>query len=145
MNNLFDTSAGLIEAENILKNCFDTSTDKLHLISSINITEEDCKFLLDKLSILKTEQTPVLDYYKFKLCILVAWTFSSKYDISSASGKESFFLNLIKNVPQHHIRYYLEVLSSALDDFSIETFGLDFLSQYGLCKVMEIHSNKIVA
>jgi hypothetical protein len=139
MKHLFDHSATLSHAEDILKTYFSRESIEHNNILNVNITEEDCLFLIDKLSLTNPENSQVKHYYNYQLCILTAITYANIYEIEKEEGL-TFIESILSKIPQHHTKYFLEVIATSIDDYNIDTFGEDTLSVTGICEIISLQT-----
>lgn len=140
MDNLIQNATKVSSAEEILAKYFTHNTGKSNLIANLLISPEDCAHLL-KLLDQSIASSSAIDFYRnIPLCLLTVWTFSLKYRNTNPEFIKCLEENSVK-MPQHHYRLYMDILSNAIDDFSIENFGINHTKSYGLTKVIEAHAS----
>ncbi len=140
MKNLFKDTEDILSAEKTLKTHFNIHTDQLHNIGSLPISQEDCSFLLKEIIRLRKENTSISFFENISLSILVTLTFAYKYESSDPLLRKKF-AQLVKNLPQHHFKFYINIISNAVDDYGIDNFGLNYTSYEGLKNIITLHAN----
>ena len=140
MKNLFFDTTNVFDAEKKLKGYFNSNNDnKNNFIGTLPVNEDDCTYLLSKLHHLNDSMASLSYYEQIPLCVLVLWTFAIKYkDINPGLLKQT--MNYSHSIPQHHFKFYIEMLTNAVAEYSIETFGIDYTNTPGLAKVIEMHA-----
>ncbi|MDE6209873.1 MAG: hypothetical protein K2M73_09415 [Lachnospiraceae bacterium] len=138
MNNIFNPNTTLIEAENIIYTYFQNTFEDHQITKSIQLSEDDTRHILHMLDNINANRLE--DYEKIKLTIIVAWTYAIKYNLHNPSLKKSF-LKRLYNLPQHHIRYYIDLFGSVFEEYSIMTFGHNYYSLNGIGAIVDIHAN----
>ncbi len=139
MKNLFDNVNDILDAEKILENYFNPNINKTNMIAASHLSENDCLYLLAELTKLGKANTPISFYKEIPLCILAVWTFALRYENKNPLLKEHVF-NYSETVPQHHFRFYVEILTNAIAEFSIDTFGINYTTAAGLETVLDLHA-----
>ena len=137
MENLFNNNTTLMDAERILESFFVNTYDSHQIVKTVPMTEQDTRHLLNLFENVKDDNIDL--YEQLNLAIIIVWVYALKYHISSKNFKKSF-LNDISHLPQHHIRYYIDVLGSAFEEFGICTFGHNYYTTTGICAIVDIHS-----
>ena len=136
MENLFNSSTTLMDAERILESFFKNTYISHQIVKCVPMTLWDTQHLLNLFDNVKDDRIDL--YEPLNLAIIVAWVFAIKYNISSVNFKKSF-LKDISLLPQHHIRYYIDILGSTFEEFGICSFGHNYYSPSGICAIVDLH------
>ena len=138
MNNLFTKNTTLIDAERILEKHFPDSLEDHQITKSVYLSKDDTFHLLNLFD--NVGEDRIDEYEKIKLAIIVTWAYAIKYGVRDSDFKKDF-LSDINRLPQHHIRYYIELLGSVFEEFDISTYGHNYYDFNGLCAIMDILGN----
>lgn len=135
MQDLFSSNTTLLDAETILESFFVNDGQEHIVTHRINLSPNDAYHIMESFNSIQYAE---LDFYmKVKLAIVVGWIFSKKYGIQHR--RKDFFED-IKEVPQHHLRFYLDLIGSTFEEFNIPTFGHNYYSFDGICAIIDILS-----
>lgn len=142
MTNLFKPNSTILDIEKILVNyCIQPKGGNCILpIHDIPLTDEDVEYMLGFLHTYMNFSGDVSAYYDIRLTILMAWIFSTK--IKNQDFTDNFKENMTK-IPQHHRRFYLEMFTSTIYEYNIETFGLNFEKEDGICRIILKHAETV--
>lgn len=138
MYNLFNPDTTLSEAESILDHLFHKVRENQCFISEVAALTQDDTIKLHTL-LKSISEDKIQDYEAVKLSILVCWTFCVKYSFTKSDHKH-IFKKSMAHIPQHHIRYYLDMLGSTFEEYDIATFGHNYYTVHGICSIIDIHS-----
>ncbi len=141
MKNLFENTDGILEAENILKKHFTSDINQSTIIGSLPVSPADCSYLMDELFELIQSGRSISFVENIPLCILTAWTFAVKYEYTCPELKEKL-IDAAKMIQQHHYRFYIDVLSGAMAEYSISDFGYGHNTITELSKIIRFHTGE---
>lgn len=138
MENLFNNNTTLTDAQNILEKYFQNTYENHQIVKCVPMTVFDTEHLLNLFERVSDDNIELYD--RLNLAIIVAWVFALKYNISKTNFKKTFMKD-ISLLPQHHIRYYIDVLGSTFEEFGICTYGHNYYSPFGICAIVDIHGS----
>lgn len=138
MGNLFNHDTSIPEAQRILETFFSDSSFDHEVVSYVPMTYDDTWHMINQF---KNIRDDVIDEYsKIKLAIICTWIFANKYNISI----EDTMFNVkskMKKVPQHHFKFYMDLLGSTFEEFGISTYGLNYYDLEDIYKIIHMHAS----
>lgn len=143
MMNLLNPTMSLYDIESVLEHyCLSSPDSNVIVTRSIPLSFEDYALMHNLIHNFVNMTGDVSAYSGFHLTILVTWIMGEKF----AGHNLRFELyEGISKLPQHHLRYYIDMFVSTLNEYYIETFDEDYDDLEGICKIISRHANYPVA
>lgn len=142
MDNLLNTTNNISDAETILESIFSPTSDKSNMFTAAPITIDGCRNITGEVAKLISSYTPVNFFEEIPLCLIAAWVFALKYRKTNPE-----FLDWLETamdvVPQHHIRFYISIISSALVEYDIDNFGINPNTPGGVERILKRHAEMV--
>ena len=139
MMNLLNPTMSLYDIESVLEHyCLSTLDSNVIITRSIPLSWEDYALMHNLILNFVNMTGDVSAYSGFQLTLLVTWVMGEKYTGHSLRGE---VFSGISKLPQHHLRYYIDMFVSTFNEYYIETFDEDYDSLDGICKIVSRHAN----
>lgn len=134
MTDLFNSNTTLPEMEDILAlYCLHDTEHMIHAAEDIPLTKKDFNQMLGYLKSFVNWLGDASAYRDVKLTIIVAWIFAEKF---SKKDLSKVFLKSVAQLPQHHYRFYMDLLASAIVEFNLDTYSENYDDIYGLINII---------
>ncbi len=138
MMNLLNPTMNLYDIESVLEHyCLSTLDSNVIITRSIPLSWEDYALMHNLLHNFVNMTGDVSAYSGFHLTLLVTWIMGEKF---AGHHLRSQLWEDISKVPQHHMRYYIDMFASTFNEFYIETFDEDYDSLDGICRIISRHA-----
>lgn len=137
--NLLNPTMNLYDIESVLERyCLSTLDSNVIITRSIPLSWEDYALMHNLIHNFVNMTGDVSAYSGFQLTLLVTWIMGEKF---TGRNLRNELYEGISRLPQHHLRYYIDMFVSTFNEFYIETFGEDYDDLEGICRIVSRHAN----
>lgn len=113
--------------------------NSVRIIGDIDLTNEDMNYLSLKIKGLNRFTSDISVCETYKLALLISLVFQIKRE-EEIMGNINYVRNMYQKLPQHHIRFFLELFEDTFNEYGITTFDLDTRHFNGLFSILTAHA-----
>jgi len=135
---ILQDSTTLLDIERMIEEEITSSDNNIRLISDINLTYEEYKFIKLKFKGLGLYRDNVEVWNKYRLSTLVYWVFSLRYESKEFNVQR--FSKTFDGMHQYAIRHLVEIYNDTFEEFGIEIPGISVNSVETLCETIAVHA-----
>jgi hypothetical protein len=136
---ILDASLSLSEMETVLEHAILNDENDIRIIGDLELSYEDYKCLALKLKGITKYKENIELFDRYKLCAVVAWVFALRYEKEDKID-HTLVKRLLGNLPQHQLRYVLNLFTTTFSDYGLDDYEVDTNSLDGFFVVAAIHA-----
>lgn len=122
----------LVDMDAVLEQFLTRNSSTVRILADIPLTQEEYSQLLSRLSRLKRDMATV---QRYRLCVLMAWTYALHYGEESAR-QYHLIMEELDGLPQYFVRQFLKVCANTFEDFGLNTYYPEINSRQQLYGMM---------
>lgn len=132
----------LAEFEKQLDHVLIREKNNIRTISDIVLSNDEYKYLKQKVKELKKSKMGIMAYEQYKLSLII-------YMVHTLRKEETFKIHnkrsmkIMKDLKQHQVRYFINLCNNVFDEYGIDTFRRDIKSLDDLFVILYLHAGRL--
>lgn len=135
---ILQDSTTLLDIERMIEEEIMSSDNNIRLISDINLTYEEYKYIKLKFKGLGLYRDNIEVWNRYRLSTLVYWVFSLRYEDKEFDSDR--FMTTFDGMHQYAIRHLVDIYNGTFEEFGIEIPGVSVNSIEALCETIAMHA-----